>query len=136
MAQILGKAYLCFPTLKLTKPHVLAWHDFFKQYDPHMFATAMNTAIREPERKFFPTPGEVEAEYNQIIRTRQRERLEHEERTKRLNAPKEQKQEWTPEQLIENKRRFQEIFDSIGEGSKKLDALLKLKISEGGYAGG
>ena len=60
-AAILTKAYLLFPNLRLERETVLAWHDLFKAEPASNFNRAVGAALKEPDRKFFPAPGEINA---------------------------------------------------------------------------
>lgn len=57
----LVKSALLFPNHKINKEVILAWHELFAKTDFRIFQKSLNACCLEPKRKFFPTPGEVNA---------------------------------------------------------------------------
>lgn len=61
VSRAIGGAALCFPNLSLSTAQIDAWYSFFRDTGPQVFQNAMIAAVKEPGRKFFPTPGEVQS---------------------------------------------------------------------------
>jgi hypothetical protein len=45
----------------ITEQKIIAWYQLFFNEDAEIFSAAMNAVIKESNRKFFPTPGELTA---------------------------------------------------------------------------
>lgn len=58
----MGQAGLLFQGYQLTPEVVSAWFEIYKNHDPIKFQIALTKCVNQPGRKFFPAPGEVNAE--------------------------------------------------------------------------
>ena len=59
-AIILTKASIVL-NYNLTEQAILAWYELFATEPKEIFVTALRKVVKEPNRKFFPTAGEVSA---------------------------------------------------------------------------
>ena len=73
LAEILGSVRKVFPNYVLETEALELWYALFETYHADDFLTAILSAVKEPGRQFFPTPGEVnkylEAASGQIAMT-------------------------------------------------------------------
>lgn len=140
MAQILVKAYLCYPNLKLAKEVVASWWDLFKDADPHKFNSALMEASKQKESGFFPAPGEVQAVINKqqlskkIEEGHYRQLEDDNEKNKKISEYLNTQR--TPLELESAAFWFGKINEAIAEGKARLNKKLELKISQGGFRRG
>lgn len=59
---ILGRAALFYSGFKLTPEIIKSWFELFSHVDTRTFQKAVEATIKAPNRAFFPSPGEVNAE--------------------------------------------------------------------------
>jgi hypothetical protein len=73
LTEILGSVRKVFPNYVLETEALELWYALFETYHADDFLTAILSAVKEPGRQFFPTPGEVnkylEAASGQIAMT-------------------------------------------------------------------
>lgn len=61
LTNILAVAAQLFPNAALSTAHYWLWHSLFANDSADAFSRALQVVLKEPGRKWFPTPGEVNA---------------------------------------------------------------------------
>lgn len=63
---VITKYSLLFSNLSISPELVKVWHGLFRSESMQDFQAALESAVKKPNQKYFPTPGEVQLELNNL----------------------------------------------------------------------